>query len=421
MTNRLLLLAALMTTLGSAAPLTITVTGTGTGTAGSKSFTNQTFTITLTSDTAAVVHGTTCCANDFTTPSGTQATVNIATVGSGTLNDNQAVFVNQSEATLGIWHYNDPDWLTIGSPSFLTYTLSSSVGPVSGTTFTFPAAQAMNTSLGALVLNSVSGVTATVTVGASNQGPPVISSIGAAYGSGIAQNTWIAIQGTNLVPSSTPASGVFWANAIDFASGKMPVSLNGVSVTVNGKPAYIAFYCSGTTPSSICPKDQINALTPLDSTLGPVQVVVSNGTSSSSAFSMSMTPVVPTFLLFSKGYVTATHTDFSLLGPATLYPGYSTPAKVGETIVLWTIGFGLPTTTLVAGSAAQSGPLPSLPTCQIAGASATVSYAGVVSPGLYQINLQIPNAATNGDNPISCSFNGVSVTNSVSTVITVSR
>jgi uncharacterized protein (TIGR03437 family) len=422
MSYRFLLLATLLTTIGSAAPLTITFAGTASGTVGSSSFTNQPFTITVSSDTTAVIQGTVCCSSDFTTPPGSNTTFNITTVGSGTMTDNQAVFVHQSEATLGLWHYNAPDWLTIGHPNFETYSLGSNIGPISGTAFSFPAAEPMNTSMGPLVLTSVSGVTGTVAVGTASTAPPTITSVGTAYGSGIAQNTWIAIYGSNLTPANAPSGGVLWSDEVQFSSGQLPQSLYGVSVTINGKPAYVDFYCSASSPSPICTRDQINALTPLDSTLGPIQVVVNNGTSSSAPTNMTMTAAAPTLLLFNgQGYVTATHSDFSLLGPTSLYPGLSTPAHVGETVVLWTIGFGLPTTTLVAGSATQVGTLPSLPTCQIAGANATVSYAGVVSPGLYQLNVQIPSAAVNGDNPISCSYNGVPITDSTKTLITVSR
>ena len=55
MINRFLLLAALVTTSLSAAPLTITFTGTATGTVGTTAFTNQPFTITFNSDTTSVV------------------------------------------------------------------------------------------------------------------------------------------------------------------------------------------------------------------------------------------------------------------------------------------------------------------------------------------------------------------------------
>ncbi len=409
MMHRFLLLATLTTTAAFAAPMTIVFSGNATGTIGSKAFTNQGFTISFTTDSASVVQGgASNFPMDYTTPSGSAAAFNIANTTSGNLSDNQAVFVNQSEANIGVWHDNGSDYLDIGAPSVATYTLSSNAGPISGTANSFPQAQAMSTSQGALVLTSVSGVSATVTVSTSAPQTPVISTAGTAWSTGLAQNTYIAITGSNLVPSGTPAGGFFWSTAASFATGQMPTSLNGVSVKVNGKPAYIYFYCSGSVSGSICPQDQINALTPLDSTTGPVQITVSNGSATSVATSMSMTTVSPAMLEFSNNYVTATHANAtgSLLGPATLYPGLSTPASIGETVVLWTVGYGLPNGTLTAGSDLQSGSLPTIPTCTIGGASAPVSFAGVVSPGLYQLNVQIPTGAAHGDNAISCSYGG---------------
>jgi hypothetical protein len=137
-------------------------------------------------------------------------------------------------------------------------------------------------------------------------------------GPDIAQNTYIEVKGTNLVPATTPAAGVIWSTAPDFASGKMPTNLNGVSVTVNGKPAFVYFYCSAVT-STACTTDQINVLTPLDDTTGPVQVVVTSGTTVSTTFTANMKAVVPTFLLFNaSGPVVATHADYSLLGASSL-------------------------------------------------------------------------------------------------------
>ena len=285
----------------------------------------------------------------------------MGTGGSGSFSDDQAVFVNQSEQTLGVWHYNSPDYLTIGNPIFSTYNEASSIGPISGTTNVFPSARSMNTSLGTLALSSVSGVSVTVTVGTGAAKTPVIAAVGTVYSTGIAQNTWVAITGSNLAPAGTSPLGVTWTGAASFSSGQMPTSLNGVTVTVNGKQAYVEFYCSGSgvVAGSICTQDQINILTPLDATTGPVQVVVFNGSLSSAATTVNMTTVSPTLFLFKtdQKYVTATHLDYSLLGPITLYPGFSTPAAVNETIVLWTSGFGLPVGTLTtAGSNTQSSP-----------------------------------------------------------------
>jgi uncharacterized protein (TIGR03437 family) len=43
---------------------------------------------------------------------------------------------------------------------------------------------------------------------------------------------------------------------------------------------------------------------------------------------------------------------------------------------------------------------------KIGGSDALVTFAGVISPGLYQFNVVVPNAAANGDSLVSCSYNG---------------
>jgi uncharacterized protein (TIGR03437 family) len=424
MIKRSLLLAALVASPVLAAPMTIVFTGNATGTVGSTAFNNQPFTITLTTDNSSVTHGTACCASDYTTPSGTPATADFGSAGKFDLADDQAVFVNQSEQTLGIWHYDSPDYLTVGNQQFATYTESASIGPLDGTAFSYPEARAMKTTKGDLVLQSVNGVKVQVTVGTGPAKTPVIESAAAAYGSGVSQNTWIAIRGTNLAPSGTPVGGALWSNAASFANGLMPESLNGVSVKVNGKTAYVYFYCAASTaPGSVCTdKDQINALTPLDATTGPVNITVSNGSATSAAFEVNETQVTPTLFKWdgNKPYVTASHApDYTILGPTNLFTGLSTPASVGETVVLWASGFGLPKDALTAGSATQSSPLAALPTCQINNASADVKFAGVVSPGLYQLNVVVPNGATDGDNSIKCTYQGVSTQDDLK--ITVKR
>jgi uncharacterized protein (TIGR03437 family) len=225
---------------------------------------------------------------------------------------------------------------------------------------------------------------------------PFITSIDTAGGfPDIAQNSWTEIKGANL----GPATGVTWSNAPDFASGRMPTQLNNFSVTVNGKSAYM-YYVSST---------QINVLTPLDNTLGPVEVVVSDGTTSSLAFTANLRPAAPSFLLLgATQYDAATHLNSSLVGPVAIsVPGYSfTPAQAGETIELYSTGFGLPVTTLTPGSSMQYGSLPTLPTVQIGGAPATVGFAYVISPGLYQLDVVVPAGAVSGDNSLTVSYGG---------------
>lgn len=234
---------------------------------------------------------------------------------------------------------------------------------------------------------------------------PVITSVTTAYWLAnplLAQNDWIEIKGTNLVPP-TPAGGTFWSDAPEFREGRMPTDLGGVSVTVNGKPAYVWWFCSKATTAA-CPEDQINVLTPLDDYQGQVMVVVKNGSASSGAFRVTKVNTTPSILRFSaRGDAVATHADGSLLGPTALYPGLSTPGRRGETISVWTIGFGLPTGPLVQGSSTQTGVLPFTPACFLGGEPADV-VAALVTPGLYQLNVTIPNGAAAGDNPFYCTI-----------------
>jgi uncharacterized protein (TIGR03437 family) len=232
-------------------------------------------------------------------------------------------------------------------------------------------------------------------------GTPTITSIDTAGGfPTIAQNGWIEIKGSNLAPSSV-GSGVVWSNAPDFQFGQMPTQLNGVSATVNGQAAFVYFV----SPA------QINVLTPLGSTTGPVQVTVNNNGVTSAAVTITENAVAPSFLLFGASkYVVATHTNFSLAGPTSLSaPGYPfTPVAPGETVIFYAVGFGPPSTPLANGSATQSGTLPTLPVITIGGTQANVSFAGVISPGLYQFNVMIPPNAANGDNLVTCSYGGLS-------------
>ena len=235
---------------------------------------------------------------------------------------------------------------------------------------------------------------------------PVISSVRMAGGApNIAPNGWIEIKGTDLTPLTVPASGTTWSDARDFAFGEMPSALGGVSVTIDGKTAYV-YYVSPT---------QLNVLTPVASTAGSVQIVVTSGGRSSAPFSVDMRAAAPSFPLFGTNvfgtnYIVSTHADNTLVGPTSLSaPGYPvSPAKPGETIVLYGFGFGLPTTALIDGASAQSGPLPILPSIQVGGIAATVTFAGVISPGLYQLNVIVPGTLADGDAALSASYGGAS-------------
>ncbi len=232
---------------------------------------------------------------------------------------------------------------------------------------------------------------------------PVITKVANAEGEGltIAANTWVEVKGTGL--STTTRT---WQTP-DFVGNQLPKSLDGVSVTMNGENAYV-YYISGT---------QINVLTPSDLPPGPVQVVVNNASGSSAAYASTAQALSPSFFIFGSGpYIAATHLTntgceasglvYCYVGPTSLYPGASTPAMGGETIVIYANGFGPVTPPVIPGSLTQAGTLPAKPIISIANNPATVTFAGLISPGLYQFNIVIPVGTPPGNDFVSATYNG---------------
>ena len=184
MNRRLLFTGLLLTALASADPLTITFSGTGSGSVGGDAYDSAAFIFTFSSDTNLITKPA-CCPPDSTTPGGTPATFWIDGIGSGTLMGNQAVFVNPSPAELdvGIWHYNEPDWLVLNSKAFATYDLSTNLGPLlSPVAYAFT--EPFPSSKGMLYLDSATGVTYTAvvdsSVGASVPEPSTVVLLGGA-------------------------------------------------------------------------------------------------------------------------------------------------------------------------------------------------------------------------------------------------
>ncbi len=231
------------------------------------------------------------------------------------------------------------------------------------------------------------------------QNTPVISLVANAEGENpvIAPNTWVEIKGTQLANSGDSR---IWQSS-DFHNNQLPISLDGVSVTINGKSAYV-YYISPT---------QVNVLTPPDAMPASVSVQVTNNGRVSAGFSVKAQSSSPSFFNINGGpYVVAQHTlDYSLVGPSSLYPGASTPAKPGETVILYANGFGPTTPAAVNGATMQSGSLSAQPTVEIGGIAAKVEFAGLVSPGLFQINVVVPANAPSGDNSLSATVNGVAL------------
>jgi uncharacterized protein (TIGR03437 family) len=153
---------------------------------------------------------------------------------------------------------------------------------------------------------------------------------------------------------------------------------------------------------------------------GPVQVQVTNNGTPTASFTAQAQALSPSFFVFNGGpYVAATHANGAYLGPTTLYPGLTTPAKPGEVVVIYANGFGATSTPVVSGAETQSGSLSPMPVMKIGGIAATVQFAGLVSPGQYQFNVAIPSNVPNGDQLITATYGNQST--QTGTLITIQQ
>ena len=225
-----------------------------------------------------------------------------------------------------------------------------------------------------------------------NSGNPVVND--GSFTPSFSSGEWVTIFGQNLAPDTR-----LWAGS-DFVGNNLPTSLDGVSVSINGIPAYVEYISPG----------QINVLAPDDPTTGNVSVQVTSGGLTSQTIQVNKQQFVPAFFMLSAGaykYIVATHGNNTLVGNSTLYPGFSTPANPGEELVLWGTGFGPtkpPTPTGQTVTAAV--PLANTVTVTIGGLPATVEFAGLTESGVDQINVVVPNGLAAGDQLVVATVNG---------------
>lgn len=207
-----------------------------------------------------------------------------------------------------------------------------------------------------------------------------------------ASQSWISVYGTNLAPDAR-----IWRSQ-DFQSNNLPTSLDGVFVTVNGKQAFVSY---------ISP-NQLNVLAPDDTTEGPVNVQVITAGGTSNIVTANKQEFAPGWFMYSAGggkYIAAQHANYSILGSPSLYPK-ATPAKPGETILLYGTGFGPTNPPLTAGQFVKAAaPLANQVGVEIGGQTATVAFAGRSASGLDQINVVVPQLP-NGDYAVTATVGG---------------
>jgi uncharacterized protein (TIGR03437 family) len=253
-----------------------------------------------------------------------------------------------------------------------------------------------------------------------NSTPPVITSIdsASAYGaySYFTSGSWLEIKGANLAdaadPRLTAAANPGQWTASDFNGVNAPTSLDGISVSVNGKPAYI-WYLSPM---------QLNVQAPEDSTIGNVAITVTNCTATSPPFTLARQALAPGLLApanYSANgtqYMVATFASDGayVLNTSTgaSFGLNSRPAKPGDLIIAYGIGFGAVTPAILPGVITlQSNALVNPVTISFGSTNAALAYAGLAGNivGLYEFYITVPATLADGDYQINVTQNGTTL------------
>lgn len=217
--------------------------------------------------------------------------------------------------------------------------------------------------------------------------------------SSVTPGTWVEIYGANLSSDSRS-----WAGS-DFNGTQAPISLDGTSVTVGGEPAFID-YISPT---------QVNALLASNTPTGAQQMVVTSPTGGTTQYSVMVNAVEPgllaptSFKIGAVQYVVALFHDGTYALPSGAIGGInSRPAKPGDTITLYGVGFGPVTPAIAAGQLVRQANSLAFPfQVTIGGIPATIAYDGLAPSftGLYQFNLTVPQLSA-GDAALTFTLNG---------------
>jgi uncharacterized protein (TIGR03437 family) len=255
------------------------------------------------------------------------------------------------------------------------------------------------------------GTVFSFTLPSTTSSAPAISSGGivsaSAFGgfTAVAPGSWIEIYGTNLAADSRS-----WTGA-DFTGVNAPTSLDGTSVTIGSQRAFID-YISPT---------QVNAQVPSNAGTGPQPVIVNTAAGASAALTLTVNteePGLPAPASFKVGgtqYVAALFSDGAtfVLPTGAISGVTSRPAKPGEVITLYGVGFGSVTPNIPAGQVVQQSNTLAAPFHVLfGGAEATVQYDGLApsAVGLYQFNVVVPNVTASNAVPLTFTLAGVAGT-----------
>jgi uncharacterized protein (TIGR03437 family) len=190
-------------------------------------------------------------------------------------------------------------------------------------------------------------------------------------------------------------------------------SLGGAMVYVNNEPAPVYYVAASHVVNQ---GGQINFQIPYDIVGSEAIVRVDRDGQRGNSIAVPVQPASPRLLVFGSdagglaGYAIAQFSDLAFPIPPT--PGVaSRPAKAGDTLTFYALGFGQTNPPVTAGFAAPGtepfARVPGTPRVMFGGASIFVTERGVAIPsyvgltpnsvGLYQINVVVPADAPTGD------------------------
>jgi len=249
-----------------------------------------------------------------------------------------------------------------------------------------------------------------VTVGSVSEGTPAISSGGVVSASdfggftSVAPGSWIEIYGSNLALDTRS-----WAGS-DFNGVNAPTTLDGTSVMIGGQAAFINFISPG----------QVDAQVPSNAATGAQSITVTAGGATRAAYSITINPLQPgldappSFNIGGIQYAAALFSDGTYALPTGAISGVaSRPAKPGDTIMLYGVGFGPVTPDIPAGQIVQqSNMLADSFQISIGGTTASLAYLGLAPNliGLYQFNVVVPNIAASDAVPLTFTLAGMAGT-----------
>jgi uncharacterized protein (TIGR03437 family) len=254
-------------------------------------------------------------------------------------------------------------------------------------------------------------------VGAAQVAGPSIGSVLSAsdYGYGrnanAAPGSWIEIYGYNLASDTRS-----WTGA-DFNGNTAPTLLDKVSVMIAGQAAFIDY---------ISP-NQVNALLPSNIATGELQLTITNGGLTGAPVDVTINAMLPgllaplDFLIGHNQYVVAQLLDGTFVLPTGTIAGItSRPAKPGESIVIYGIGFGAVTANIPAGQIASGQTQLVLPfQISFGQAPAQVLYSGLAPSlvGVYQFNVVVPAVPDSDLVPLTFSLGGVAGSQTLFTAV----